>query len=104
LIGDNIGGVLFHDMGNVYSDIREISIRYHQRNLKDFYYMVQAAGVGIRYRTPIGPVRLDLSFSPNSPRFFGFKGTLDELLNNKGTAVNQRINVFQFHFSLGQTF
>jgi outer membrane protein assembly complex protein YaeT len=104
LIGDNVGGVLFHDAGNVYDDIRDITIRFHQRNLQDFNYMVQAVGFGIRYHTPVGPVRLDLSYSPNSPRFFGFKGTLDELLNNQGTAVNQRINVFQFHFSLGQTF
>ena len=28
----------------------------------------------------------------------------DELLAGQGTQVNQRINVFQFHFSLGQTF
>ena len=104
LVGDNIGGVLFHDAGNVFDDIRDITVRFRQRNLQDFNYMVQAVGFGIRYRTPVGPVRLDLSFSPNSPRFFGFKGTLDQLLANQGTAVNQRINVFQFHFSLGQTF
>lgn len=104
LIGDNVGGVLFHDMGNIYSDIREVSFRFHQRDYQDFNYMVQAAGFGIRYRTPVGPVRFDLSYSPNSPRFFGFKGTLDQLLANQGTATNQRINVIQFHFSLGQTF
>ncbi len=104
LVGDNVGGVLFHDMGNIYSDIRDVSFRYRQRDLADFNYMVQAVGFGIRYRTPVGPIRLDLSFSPNSPRFFGFSGTLDQLLANEGTAVNQRINVFQFHFSLGQTF
>ena len=104
LIGDNIGGVLFHDMGNIYSDIRNVSFRFRQRDLADFDYMVQAVGFGIRYKTPVGPVRLDLSFSPNSPRFFGFSGTLDQLLANQGTLVNQRINIFQFHFSLGQTF
>jgi outer membrane protein assembly complex protein YaeT len=104
LFGDNIGGVLFHDMGNVYSDVRNISIRFRQRNLQDFDYMVHSAGFGIRYRTPIGPVRLDLSLSPNSPRFFGFEGTRDELLAGQGRLVDQRINVFQFHFSLGQTF
>ena len=104
LIGDNVGGVLFHDIGNVYSDIRDISMRFHQRNLQDFNYGVQGVGFGIRYKTPIGPVRFDLSYSPNSPRFFGFSGTRDELLANEGTLVNQRINVIQFHFSLGQTF
>jgi hypothetical protein len=29
---------------------------------------------------------------------------LDQLLANQGTLTDQRINQFQFHFSLGQTF
>jgi outer membrane protein assembly complex protein YaeT len=116
LIGDNIGGVLFHDMGNVYSDVTSISFRFHQRNLQDFDYMVHSIGFGIRVRTPVGPIRGDFSFSPNSPRFFGFNGTRDDLLNIPPSqpvctlqapspmCSNQRISRFQFHFSLGQTF
>jgi outer membrane translocation and assembly module TamA len=104
LIGDNLGGVLFHDMGNVFSDISEVTLRVKQRNVQDFDYMVHAAGFGIRYRTPVGPLRVDLSYSPNAPRFFGFSGTRDELLAGEGTQTNQKINAFQFHFSLGQTF
>jgi outer membrane protein insertion porin family len=104
LIGDNVGGVLFHDMGNVYDDVRHISFRFLQNNKQDFNYMVQAAGFGIRYRTPVGPIRVDFSLSPNSPRFYGFQGTRDELLMNQGKLTDQRINIFQFHFSLGQTF
>jgi len=104
LIGDNLGGVLFHDMGNVFSDVRDISFRFRQENIQDFDYMVHGFGFGIRYRTPIGPIRVDFSLSPNSPRFFGFQGTFDQLLANQGVPTNQRINVFQFHFSLGQTF
>ncbi len=104
LIGDNIGGVLFNDMGNVYSSLSNINMRWHQRGLQDFDYGVQSFGYGIRYKTPIGPVRVDLSLSPNSPHFFGFKGTRDELLFGGGRQVVQRINVFQFHFSLGQAF
>jgi len=104
LIGDNIGGVLFHDMGNVYDDVRDISFRFRQHNEQDFDYMVQGIGFGIRYRTPIGPIRVDFSLSPNSPRFFGFQGTYDQLLAGQGTLTHQRINIFQFHFSLGQTF
>jgi len=104
LIGDNIGGVLFHDMGNIYPELRDINFRFRQRNLQDFDYMVQDAGFGIRYRTPIGPLRVDFSLSPNPPRFFGFQGTLDQLLAGQGTLTTQRISVFQFHFSLGQTF
>jgi outer membrane protein insertion porin family len=104
LIGENVGGVLFHDMGNVYSDIDHVSFRFRQENLQDFNYMVQSVGFGIRYRTPVGPIRVDFSLSPNSPRFFGFQGTRDQLLAGQGVLTNQRINIFQFHFSLGQTF
>ena len=116
LIGDNIGGVLFHDMGNIYSDINHVSFGFRQGAYQNFDYMVQAVGIGIRYKTPVGPVRLDLSYSPNSPRFVGFNGTRDQLLlcnpNPSPTQPNpdycvgvpQRINTFQFHFSLGQTF
>jgi outer membrane protein assembly factor BamA len=104
LIGDNIGGVLFNDMGNVYSSVGKISLRFHQNDLKDFDYAVQSFGFGIRYRTPIGPVRGDFSLSPNPPRFFGFQGTTNQLLFGGGMQVVQRISVFQFHFSLGQAF
>jgi outer membrane protein insertion porin family len=104
LIGDNLGGVLFHDMGNVFSSVTAINARFSQHGLQDFDYMVHGIGFGIRYRTPIGPLRADFSLSPNSPRFFGFQGTFDQLLAGQGQAVNQRISIFQFHFSLGQTF
>ncbi len=104
LIGDHLGGVLFNDMGNVYSSFDRISLRFRQRDLGDFDYAVHSFGFGIRYRTPIGPVRADFSLSPNAPRFFGFKGTEDDLLFGRGTAVVQKINGFQFHFSLGQAF
>jgi outer membrane protein insertion porin family len=104
LWGTNVGGVLFHDMGNVYDEVSDISFRFRQHNNQDFDYMVQSVGFGIRYKTPIGPIRVDFSLSPNSPRFFGFQGTFDQLLANQGTLTNQRINIFQFHFSLGQTF
>jgi outer membrane protein assembly factor BamA len=104
LFGDNLGGVLFNDAGNVYSSLNDISFRFRQRNLQDFNYMVQGFGFGIRYRTPIGPVRLDLSFSPDAPRFFGLKGTEQNLIDNTAISTVQKINAFQFHFSLGQAF
>lgn len=104
LYGDNLGGVIFHDAGNVYSSLNSLSFRFRQRNLQDFNYMVQSVGFGIRYRTPIGPVRLDLSFSPDAPRFFGLKGTEQDLITGTGISTVQKINAFQFHFSLGQAF
>ncbi len=104
LYGDNLGGVLFHDAGNVYSTLGDMSFRFRQENLQDFNYMVQSVGFGIRYRTPIGPFRVDLSLSPDAPRFFGLKGTEQEYLNGTAVATVQKINAFQFHISLGQAF
>jgi outer membrane protein insertion porin family len=104
LIGNNLGGVLFHDIGNVYSNLGDMSLRFRQQNIQDFNYAVNSFGFGIRYSTPIGPIRVDFSLSPDSPKFFGFSGTRDQLLAGTGVLVNQRISIFQFHFSLGQTF
>jgi outer membrane protein assembly complex protein YaeT len=104
LIGDNLGGVLFHDMGNVYQDIDHISFRFRQRDIQDFDYAVQSVGFGIRYKTPIGPIRADFSFSPDAPRFYGFAGSYQQLIQNQGVLTTQKINLFQFHFSLGQTY
>lgn len=113
LIGSNIQGVLFHDLGNVYSSVDAISLRFRQRNLQDFDYATQAAGIGIRYRTPIGPVRADLAYSINPPAYEGFGGTPEQLLTCNPASPNpasyctpsqQQISHFQFFFSIGQTF
>ena len=104
LLGDTLGGVIFHDAGNVYSSLTKISLRYKQRNITDFDYMVHALGFGVRYKTPVGPVRLDIAYGLNTPSFFGYEGTRDQLIQGGGRRVIQRINQFQFHFSLGQTF
>jgi outer membrane protein assembly factor BamA len=105
LLGDNVGGVLFHDAGNVYRNLNAVSFRFKQHGSKDFDYMVHAVGLGVRYRTPVGPIRFDLAYSVNAPEFIGFKGTRQELLEGRGQRdVPQRINRFQFHFSLGQSF
>jgi len=107
LFGDNIGGVLFHDAGNVYSSLDRISFRVHQPNLREFDYMVHAVGYGIRYRTPIGPVRVDLAYSINPPNFFGCKGNINDLVacgNDPKLRTNHSISHFQFFFSIGQSF
>jgi outer membrane protein assembly factor BamA len=113
LIGANIGGVLFHDMGNIYGTLDKLSLRVRQRDLNDFNYMLHAVGFGVRYRTPIGPVRGDLAYSLNPPSYLGFSGTPAELLRCGGTnpaqpafctPTQQRISHFQFFFSIGQTF
>jgi outer membrane protein insertion porin family len=47
----DLGGVVFYDGGNVYSAI-------NMNNFFDNYS--NTVGVGLRYSTPIGPVRVDL--------------------------------------------
>jgi outer membrane protein assembly factor BamA len=111
-IGENMQGVFFHDMGNVYSSVRDISFRFHQKDLQDFNYTVHAAGFGLRYKTPVGPVRADFAYSINPPSFVGFKGTPQQLLSCNPNVppagvcqgVQQGISHFQFFFSIGQTF
>ena len=113
LIGSNIGGVLFHDMGNVFTSLGNMSLRYHQANQKDFDYTAQAVGIGLRYKTPVGPLRLDLAYALNPPSFVGFKGTEQQLLQcspgqtyttGPCLGVPQTLTHFQFFFSIGQTF
>jgi outer membrane protein insertion porin family len=104
LLGANINGVLFHDMGNVYRSFSSISFRVHQRDLQDFGYMVHAAGFGIRYRTPVGPLRVDLAYSVNPPTYFGLKGTYEEFIHGTAVSTVQRASRFQFFISIGQAF
>lgn len=110
LIGENIGGVLFHDFGNTFSSLDNFSARVKQRDLQDFDYMVHAVGFGIRYRTPVGPLRMDLAYSINPPKFVGFKGTEQDLVDAgvnpcaTGLCTQQSVSHFQFFFSIGQTF
>jgi outer membrane protein assembly complex protein YaeT len=77
----NLGGVLFLDAGNVWADswgIKLNSLRY-------------AVGPGLRYQTPIGPIRLDVGWQLNP---------IDGLLVN-GAPETRR---WRIHFSIGQAF
>ena len=111
-IGENIQGVLFHDLGNVYSSLGDISFRFTQKNQQDFNYAVQDVGFGIRYKTPVGPIRADFAYALNPPGFVGFQGTPLQLLQCGPNApptgacqpVSQNTGHFQFFFSIGQTF
>ena len=115
LLGENIQGVLFWDSGNIYDKLSDISFRYHQRNLVDFGYAAQAPGFGIRYKTPVGPLRLDLAYALNPPSYNGFSGTPTQLLECNPNlppsslptycqSTRQTLSHIQFFFSIGQTF
>jgi len=70
-----------------------------------FDYMVHAVGAGLRYKTPIGPIRVDVGYALNPPRYFRDE-THDSGDGLPPTIVRteQQLSNFQFHFSLGQTF
>lgn len=117
LLYPNLTGVLFHDMGNIYTNFRDISLRYRQNGLQDFNYAVQAPGFGIRYKTPLGPIRVDLSYALNPTQYAGFNtsDTIQDLLNCTPARIAnpadqtchpspQRLSKFQFFFSIGQAF
>jgi len=77
----NLGAVLFLDGGNVWTNPLDF-------NFKELRYDI---GPGIRYNTPIGPVRADLGFQLNP--IPGLQ------VNGKPESRN-----FRFHFSIGQAF
>jgi len=51
----NLYGAIFYDVGNVYSEIKDFN----------FLELSQAVGLGLRYRTPLGPVRFDMGWNLN---------------------------------------
>jgi outer membrane protein assembly complex protein YaeT len=48
-------GAIFYDVGNVYSEIKDFN----------FLELSQAVGLGLRYRTPLGPIRFDMGWNLN---------------------------------------
>jgi hypothetical protein len=74
-----------------------------------FNYFSHAPGVGVRYHTPVGPIRLDFSYNLNTPIYpvninysTGFS-----VANPLGPYSDPHVGEathFNFFFSLGQTF
>jgi outer membrane protein assembly factor BamA len=128
-VGNALGFVLFHDMGNVFdksSDIWPSFTRVRQptpaacRDLSQanttagpdggigqlggcsFNYFTHDVGIGVRYHTPIGPVRFDMSYLLNPPVYpilLNYSSTNAALPSTVGLASN-----FNFFFSIGQMF
>jgi outer membrane protein insertion porin family len=53
----NLNGALFYDVGNVFAQRRQVS-------LASFH---NALGFGLRYKTPLGPIRLELGWHVDAP-------------------------------------
>jgi len=129
-VGNNLSFVLFHDSGNVFNSFNEMThslFRWYQPHRADcsspvsykqcrFDYMSQAAGLGVRYQTPVGPVRVDLSYNPNPAAFPYFvQCPATRPANQTGICaaptppsalffLNSTLRHFNFFFSIGQTF
>jgi outer membrane protein insertion porin family len=70
--------------------------------LCSFDYFSHAPGVGLRYHTPVGPIRLDFSYNLNPPIFpviYNYSLPQPDSQEHVGEAGH-----FNFFFSLGQTF
>jgi outer membrane protein assembly complex protein YaeT len=124
LVGDSVSFVLFHDMGNVFQypgDMFKSIKNFHQpnqsacRDLTDpvaaaggvaanavgacnFNYYSHAVGVGARYATPVGPIRVDFSFNLNPPIYPVFND-----FTGAAPYVGQASH-FNFFFGIGQSF
>jgi outer membrane protein assembly complex protein YaeT len=123
LVGNSVSFVLFHDMGNVFrypSDMFTSIKNFRQpdehtceivppkgtppEELIDgtgtcnFNYYSHAVGLGLRYKTPVGPIRVDFSWNLNPPVYPVF---YDYTVNSPyvGRAAH-----FNFFFSIGQAF
>ncbi|MGH9377450.1 MAG: POTRA domain-containing protein [Terriglobia bacterium] len=95
--GGRYGVVFFNDAGNVFSSLSEMRLlKFVQSSPTDPNYDVDAMGVGFRYKTPIGPIRLDLSYGLNTPRY--------EIAPPTGPAQTLRLPAFQYFISIGQSF
>jgi outer membrane protein insertion porin family len=124
LVGDSISFVIFHDMGNAFQypgDMFKSIKNFHQPNQSScrnllgplltaygsaanavgtcsFNYYSHAVGLGLRYNTPVGPLRADFSYNLNPPIYPVFDD-----YTGKGPYVGQASH-FNFFFSIGQSF
>jgi outer membrane protein assembly factor BamA len=120
-VGNSISFVVFHDMGNVFrypSDMFSSIRNFKQpdqntcRNVTvtrgvavgnmtgtcNFNYYSHAIGLGLRYKTPVGPIRVDFSYNLNPPIYPVFDD-----YTGAAPYVGQASH-FNFFFSIGQAF
>ena len=117
---DNVGFTIFHDMGNVFDTPQHMVdslLRWHQSHPQlcfqeathtqcNYNYLSHAIGLGVRYQTPIGPLRFDFGYNLNPPSFPAYTN----VTTNKITGITtgqfgaQRAGHFNFSFSVGQSF
>ena len=128
-LGEGFGFAIFHDMGNVFTaghDMLKGLLRWHQPdpvqcvpsdgviipacetyfNNRGYDFTSHAVGLGLRYKTPIGPLRFDFGYNLNPTGYF--QGTVFSTSGpTAGQALffeTQHLRPFNFFFSIGQPF
>jgi len=127
LLGEGFGFAVFHDMGNVFTaphDALKGVLRWHQPDTQSclssgtptsqyctafsnsgYDYTSHAVGLGLRYKTPIGPLRFDFGYNLNPTRFFQVVTNTDPVTGiQTSTFTTQRLRHFNVFFSIGQPF
>lgn len=94
-IGNRLGGTLFYDAGNVYRDLEHISFAWKSPSPTNVNYFSHTVGFGVRYPTPIGPVRVDFGYQLNPATYTSRAG---------GATTFLQVPHFQFFFNIGPVF
>jgi len=98
-----LGIVLFNDTGNVFTTMRRMRLLQFSQTrpltaADTLDYDVEAFGIGLRYKTPVGPLSFDVGYNLNPPRY-------NQTVNTTtGTVEVQQLARFQFFLSVGQSF
>jgi outer membrane protein insertion porin family len=69
IIGNRLGGTIFYDGGNVFSDVNHINLDWKSKSDTELNYFSHTIGFGVRYPTPIGPVRVDIGYLINPAQY-----------------------------------
>jgi outer membrane protein insertion porin family len=101
-VGNRLGGTVFYDAGNVYTDVNHISFAWKPpANNNNLPYFSHTIGFGVRYPTPVGPVRVDFGYQLNPPHYAG-----EELFPLPKPPIPREFALphFQFFFNIGPVF
>lgn len=101
-VGNRLGGTFFYDGGNVYDDMYHITLAWKSKSLTDLNYWSNTVGFGLRYPTPVGPVRLDFGLLLN-PAEYEYTPVATPS-NPNPTATFLHTPRFGFSFNIGPVF